>query len=248
MKHFTLLIILLVFGNPLLAQNEQTFKDIQFVTKDKLTISGIMQYPTTDKKENFPVVILIHQGRSSTKEWAESSILNKLLENGFAILAYDIRLHGKSGKDGEFGDLYNNPERAPLDLLAAIAYLEQDKQIDASSIGILGASIGANLASMAAASEKYNIKSAVAMSAKTQAAQNLSGNQEKLSPKNVFYIASKEEQDGKRMAWANELFTLTSGMKKVEIAEGNKHGSFILGEHSYLESEIIAWFNMSLKE
>ena len=248
MKHFTLLIILLFLGNPILAQNEQTFKDIQFLTKDEIKISGIMQYPSTAGESKFPVVILIHQGGSSTKEWAESSILNKLLENGFAILAYDIRLHGESEKDGEFGDLYNNPERAPLDLLAAIAYLEQDKKIDTSRIGILGASIGANLACMAAASEKYNIKSAVSISAKTQAAQNLSGSKETISPKNVFYIASKEEQDGKRMAWANELYTLTSGMKKVEIAEGNKHGSFILGEHSYLESEIIAWFNMSLKE
>lgn len=234
--------------SPLSAQNGQTFKEIQFKTTDNIAISGILQYPSAAEKGNFPAVILIHQGGSSIQEWIESAILNKLLENGFAILAYDIRMHGNSGKDGEFSDLFNNPNRAPLDLLAAIAFLEQNKNIDASRIGILGASIGGNLACLAVSSEEYHIKSAVSMSAKTQAVQNLSGSTEIISPKNIFYIASKEEQDGKRVTWANELYTLSAGMKKVEIAEGHKHGSYILTEHAYLEDEIITWFNTSLKE
>lgn len=246
MKHLAFLIILTLLGNNLLAQNELTFREINFLTKDNVKISGSFQYPSKVQKSIFPVVILIHQGGSSRQEWIESSILNKLLKNGFAILAYDIRMHGKSGKDGEFSDLYNNPERAPMDLFAAIEFLEQDKNIDSSRIGILGASIGGNLACMAVSSEKFNVKSAISISAKTGAVQNLSGMKDTIIPENIFYIASKNEQSGKRVEWANELYSLTKGKRKIEIAPGNKHGSPILGENEYLDNEIIQWFNSSL--
>lgn len=248
MKHIAFLIVVIFFTNNLLAQDKQSFKEVTFLTKDTIEISGLFKYPSKIEKTKFPAVILIHQGGSSKQEWIESSILNKLLKNGYAVLAYDIRLHGNSGKDGEFSDLFNNPERAPMDLLAAINFLKQNKNIDSHRIGILGASIGANLACMAAASEKYNIKSAVSISAKTEAAQNLSGKKETIKPKNVFYIASKNEQNGKRDKWANELYALTNGLKKVEIGSGNKHGSHILKENKHLESEIIEWFNSTLKK
>lgn len=152
----------------------ELFKEVTFLTQDSITISAVYEYPKV-KKTFFPVIILIHQGGSSRNEWIELPIIAKLLENGYAILAYDIRLHGKSTKDGEFSDLYNNPKRAPFDLLAAIKFLNQDKRIDSNRIGIIGASIGANLACLASCSNDFIIKSAVSLSAKTTAVQNLSG-------------------------------------------------------------------------
>jgi len=62
------------------------------------------------------------------------------------------------------------------------------------------------------------------MSAKTIAVQNLSGMKDPIVPQNVFYIASKNEQGGKRENWANELFDISKGERKIEIAPGNKHG------------------------
>jgi dipeptidyl aminopeptidase/acylaminoacyl peptidase len=161
-------------------------------------------------------------------------------------LAYDIRLHGTSGKDGKFADLFNNPNRAPLDLKAALKFLKNDGKINANRIGIIGASIGSNLATVAASDKSYGIKSVVILSAKTSAVQNLSGQKNTISPKNAFYIASKEEQGGKRDFWANELYKLTSGKKKVSIAPGKKHGSYILREHTYLQDEILKWFQEAL--
>ena len=210
-----------------------------------LLFSAAYQYPDI-KKADVPVIILIHQGGSSRKEWLDLPITAKLLEKGYAILAYDIRVHGKSGKDGEFADLYDNPKRAPLDLLAAIKYLEKDPRINSNRIGILGASIGGNLACVASSLDNFNIKSAVTISAKTAAVQNLSGAKGAISPKNVFYIASKNEQDGKREDWAVELYNITDGKRKIEIPSGNKHGSFILKEHEYLDAKILKWLKKTL--
>lgn len=133
-----------------------------------------------------------------------------------------------------------------MELLATIDVLEKEKNIDSNRIGIIDASIGANLACVASASDKYNIKSAVSMSSMTNAIQNLSGSNAPLTLKNVFHIASKEEQNGMRATWANELFSITTAYKEVVIANGNKHGLFILRENSSLQTEILKWFKKIL--
>ena len=227
------------------AQTDSSFKEVAFLTQDSLRISASYKYPEL-KGQKVPAVILIHQGRSSRKEWLALPITNKLIQEGYAVLVYDIRLHGTSQSDGEFSDLYNNPKRAPYDLQAAIGFLQQDALIDAQRIGVMGASIGGNLASVSASSKSYGVKSVISLSAKVSAVQNLSGRKKKLSFKNAFYIASEGEQDGKRAAWAKDLFRLTSGERKVVIAKGNKHGSFILKENPSMDKDILAWFKLTL--
>jgi pimeloyl-ACP methyl ester carboxylesterase len=229
------------------AQQKNDTSEIEFTTTDNIKISASYLLPTTETKAKLPVLILIHQGGSSRQEWLEAPIVNQLLKNGYAVLAYDVRQHGTSAKDkGNIYDLFNNPKRAPLDLLAAIQFLNKDKRIDVNRIGIIGASIGANLACVAASSDDYSVKSVVSISAKTEAAQNLSGTKTPISLKNAFHISSKNEQNGMRDKWANELYNKTTGYKKVVIAEGNKHGSYILRENESLVNEIIEWFKKTL--
>ncbi|WP_034061948.1 alpha/beta hydrolase [Lacinutrix jangbogonensis] len=228
------------------AQTEAKTQEITFKTRDSITISATFEIPKTESK-SIPAIILIHQGGSSREEWKSLKLWNNLLAKGYAVLAYDIRIHGKSSKDkGDLYDLFNNPNRAPLDLLAAITFLENQKEIDSHRIGIIGASVGANLACVAAASKDYNIKSVVSISAKTEAVQNLSSSTKELKLKNAFHIASKKEQNGKRALWAHELFSKTTGSKKVEIASGDKHGSYILSEHEYLQQQILDWFKETI--
>jgi len=219
--------------------NAQDSLNIKITTNDGINISATYQLPKINEVK-IPAVILIHQGGSSRKEWYELTIINKLLNQGYAIIAYDIRQHGKSDKDsGTMSDLFNNPKRAPNDLWAVIKFLQNDSRIDPNRIGIIGASIGANLACMA--SENENIKSVVVMSAKTVAAENLSGKTEAIIPKNAFYIASEEEQRGMRKKWAEELYKRTMGKKRIEITKGDKHGSYILRDSKDTEDHIIDW-------
>lgn len=245
MKILNIVLFLCIASIFTLPAQESKSKEVEFTTTDGIKISATYQLPKTTEKT--PVVVLIHQGGSTREEWKELTLWNKLIENGYAILAYDVRLHGKSGKDkGNMYDLFNNAKRAPLDLQAAIKFLENDKRIDAKRIGVVGASIGGNLSCVAASSTNYNVKSVVVMSAKTSAAQNLSGKKAAITPKNAFYIASADEQGGKREEWAKELYTKTTGKRKVEIAKGNKHGSFILREDKALEDAIIKWLKETL--
>jgi len=242
----TLLLPLLFLSFNNNAQTEAKTKEVSFITKDSITISATFETPKTQNK-TIPAIILIHQGGSTREEWKSLKLWNNLLAKGYAVLAYDIRIHGKSGKDkGDIYNLFNNPNRAPLDLLAAITFLKNQTEIDSKRIGSIGASVGANLACVAAASPEYNIKSVVSISAKIEAVKNLSGSTKALELQNAFHIASKEEQDGKRAFWANELFAKTTDSKKLEIASGDKHGSFILAEHEYLQELVLDWFEETL--
>ena len=220
MKTITILslLIILLLSYDSKSQIGKEAHEVEILTEDGLTISASYQYPK-DPSKFTPVIILIHQGGSSRIEWLELSLWNQLLDEGYALLAYDIRQHGKSSKDdGDLMDLFSNPERAPIDLLAVIEFLDKDDRTDSERIAIVGASIGANLACVAASMDKYNIKSAVSLSAKTSAVQNLSGMNDPVIPNNVFYIASENEQNGLRKKWAYELYETTIGNKKIEVS------------------------------
>jgi len=239
-------LILIAFLGLTLHLSAKQAQEVSFKTRDGIKISATYQLPQFSSGK-IPVVILIHQGGSSRNEWKSRAIWNFLIKEGYAILAYDIRHHGDSEKDaGDMNDLFNNPNRAPLDLLAAISYVKKDKRIDQDRIGIIGASIGANLACVAAASDNYGVKTVVALSAKTTAAQNLSGKTKPITLKNALFIASEDEQNGMREKWAKQLYEMTTGNKLVGIAPGNKHGSYILKEDKNMNTVVQEWIKNTL--
>ena len=225
----------------------QELEQVSFQTDDglKIAASALIANPKTDARS--PAIVFIHQGGSKRSEWTTSSLWKKLAADGYTLLAYDVRMHGDSGKDdGSMVDLFNNPKRSPNDLKAAIQFLKSKPTVNPDRIAVIGASIGGNLACVASADNSFGIKSAVAMSSKTAAAQNLSGRDELIKPKNVFHVASEDEQGGMRKKWAEELFERTTGERKVVIAKGKQHGSFILPGNPDLEDAIVAWIKKTL--
>jgi len=84
----------------------------------------------------------------------------------------------------------------------------------------------------------------VSLSSKTSAVQNLFGSDAPIQLKNAFHIAS--EGEGQRKDWAKELYNVTSGKRKIVIAKGSKHGSFILKSNKKLSTEVVEWFKDTL--
>lgn len=109
------------------------YEDISLYTSDGVTLAG-WYVPS----QNQAAVIVVHdlQGNRMTA----LHHLEALATQGYGVLAFDLRAHGESGGD-RFAAGWNSDQ----DVLAAVDYLENQKNIDPERIGALGLSVGANV-------------------------------------------------------------------------------------------------------
>ena len=219
---------------------------IRFQTHDQVEISATVSVPKNNQ-ENYPAVIFIHQGGSDKSEWTSTALYRNVVTSGMIAMAYDVRGHGLSEGAADIA-LFDDPNRAPLDLQAALIYLGERDDVDLNRIAVVGSSIGANLACMAVGSSNYKVKTAVAISGKTSAALNLAGGPKNFSEfSSVFLLASELEQDGKRAKWAAELHKIASAPKRLEIIKGsNAHGVHIFKDDAGLQDRILNWLKETL--
>lgn len=132
---------------------------VKFESAEKVEIVGTFyQSP----KANSPAVLLMHQWQSSRKSFDEFA--KRLQMQGFSVLAIDGRGFGDSIKTTDGKEVKQNPEVEKLDSISvknmtadvgnAFQFLAKQKNVDASRIGIVGASYGSSLAIIYAAENK----------------------------------------------------------------------------------------------
>ena len=108
-------------------------------------------------KANSPAVLLLHQWQSTRKSF--DLFAKQLQAKGFGVLAIDGRGFGESVKttDGKTISLSRTDETVKgmnADVDNAFQFLAKQKNVDASRIGIVGASYGSSLALIYAAENK----------------------------------------------------------------------------------------------
>jgi alpha-beta hydrolase superfamily lysophospholipase len=89
-----------------------------------------------------PAVVLVHMLGRSKEEW--SIVAERLADAGIASLAIDLRGHGRSMGDGSALATMVRDVRAAIDWLAIQPAVRPDR------LGVVGASLGASLAALAA--------------------------------------------------------------------------------------------------
>ena len=114
---------------------------VKIVTSDGVELAGVYRHTNQDR-----LAILLHMMPATKESW--DSIAQKLLEQGWASLAFDQRGHGQSSMGGtldykQFNEQQQQAKR--LDLEATLAWA-QDNGFDEAHTILIGASIGANLA------------------------------------------------------------------------------------------------------
>lgn len=123
-----LLLAVAVLSAPFLTAQEA----VRFTAKDGWQIYGDL-YGKGNR-----AVLLVHGARFDKSSWAVQA--KAIAKEGFQVLAIDLRGKGMS-KEGPAEN--RNDIAMPLDLLAAIRYLQGN---GARSVSIVGASMGGNLA------------------------------------------------------------------------------------------------------
>lgn len=133
------------------------YEDVQFPARDGLRVSGWFIPVSENKNQKLPTVVVVHSwlwnrsgyeadGLFANVTGSKTIDLMKLAKDfhlqGFNVLTFDLRNHGQSAasRPVTFG------QGEAKDLLGALSYLETRNDVDPESIGVIGFSIGANVA------------------------------------------------------------------------------------------------------
>lgn len=115
------------------ADIEIAYENITLTTSDGIELSG-WYVPS----KNEAAVIIVHSLQGNRTVAIHH--LQVLAEQGYGVLAFDLRAHGESG-----GDRFAAGWDSDKDVLAAITFLTEQADIEPDRIGALGLSVGANV-------------------------------------------------------------------------------------------------------
>ena len=184
-----------------------------------------------------PAVILVHTLTRSRREWDAAA--SRLASDGIAALAIDLRGHGESSGDA------SNLAAMINDVKAARRHLAVRADVIHSRIGVVGTSIGANLAALAAADEP-GIASLILLSPsldyrglRIEAALKKYGNRP------VLLVAGTD--DGYGMRTVKDLAKAGGGPREVLLLDNAGHGMTMLTKAPDLGRQIVDWFHRTLQ-
>lgn len=206
--------------------NASATSALTIVTDDDVVLVGDLIYPRGTGP--FPAVILVHEFGQDRHQW--DAYRDTFVADGFAVLTYDTRGFGESALDRVPGAQTSFFGSMPNDLTAVVAYARRQTKIDAAQINVVGASLGANIAYVAAGSDLGTAKT-VLLSPGVNA--QLDGSTViNFRPINIFGLTSAAEQ-----TTLDGLMASVSEPKKTTIVnEGTGRGVALLQNTEVFQS------------
>jgi pimeloyl-ACP methyl ester carboxylesterase len=157
-KHifYLLCLMLALCIMPALAQEAAapTPEAVEVEATDGLALKGDLYRPATIPEEGAPTLLLMHQYQSSRHGYA--TVIPQFVEEGYIVLVVDLRGHGETGGKNDW-------VAAQADTQTWLAWLREQEGVRDNAIGIIGASIGSNLALVGCAHDELCV-TAIALS------------------------------------------------------------------------------------
>ena len=194
--------------------------------EDGASLAGAYYEPSTQPA---PGIVLLHMLKRSHTDWDAAA--SRLADAGFAVLALDFR----------GGEAVTN---LSIDVRAAKAFLRSLANVVPSSIGIAGASIGANLALLDAA-EDPGVRSIALLSPgidytglRTEAAMK------KYGSRPALLVSSRKDP----YAWRSvrHLSSIGPGTREVRLTDAVAHGTALLARDPDTIGALVDWFKRTL--
>lgn len=188
-----------------------------------------------------PAVIFVHMLHKTRHDW--DAVASQLASEGIGALALDLRGHGESSgtlPEGEAAD-YSVFVR---DVSAARRYLATRSDVVPSRIGIAGASIGANLAVLAAAGDPAVATVALLSPSSDYRGLHIDAAMKKYASRPALLIAS--DDDAYAMRSVKDLQKAGGGKREMLILNHAGHGTVMLGRDADLPRTLVDWFRRTL--
>jgi len=219
------------------AAEQQT---VTLTTRDGVLLTGTLYLPA---RTPAPGVVLLHMATRSRQDWEATGLA--FAREGLAALAIDFRRSGTApvGPDGTvpasggFSDLV-------IDAEAARGYLAARPEVVATRLGMAGASLGANVAVLAASNDP-SIRSLALLSASLdyrglrieQAITRYGG-------RPALLVASSEDPFALRTA--RTLVSAGEGARELRVLSEAGHGTVMIDRHPELIDALVDWFSRTL--
>ena len=212
---------------------------VVFRTSDGVTITGTWYEPSFRPA---PAVVLIHMLGRSRGDW--DSLASRLAGGGVGALAIDLRGHGESPWSPASGD---TPDYSMLvrDIEGARRFLASRSDVQASRIGLAGASIGANLAALEAAADGGVASVALLSPSLDYRGLRIEAAVRKYGSRPLLLVVSDDDPYATRSAAG--LQKAGAGIRELISLRSAGHGTNMLARAPELGPMLVAWFQRTLQ-
>ena len=219
---------------PLSADSKNASKPVSFKTADGWSIKGTLY----SASESSGAAVLLHQRGGAKSDWI--SLCESLKTKGVTALAIDQRGAGES-TEGPGGKGENASWDTSEDIAAAVGYLKNYK-----TIGLAGASYGANNALIYAAKHPDRIKAVALFSPGADYGGLKTAEPAKLwkGPLRVYHDRG-DSVAGEGPLMIDKMSISTD--HRLLISEGDRHGTALLGEAMKGKDAVDKFFESALK-
>lgn len=204
-------------------------------TDDGVVLAAMWYEPSTRPA---PAVILVHMLQRSRRDF--EALASRLSADGIGALAIDLRGHGESQHTGEIQD-YSS---FVLDVKAARRFLAGRSDVQQSRVGIVGASLGANLAMLEAGGDGSIASVALLSPSLEYRGLRIEPSLRKYGARPALLVAADDDPYAARSA--RELRKVGEGRRELLILSHAGHGTQMLGRDPDLVRTVTDWFKRTL--
>jgi dienelactone hydrolase len=206
-------------------------RQVSFRAEDGRVVVGTL---TDANQRPAPAVVLVPMLGRPRDDW--QSLAQRLAEAGITALAIDVRDAGASSE----GSL----ETGSLDVVAAVTFLTGQPDVRAGSIGVLGASLGANLAAVAAGRDSRVRALALLSPSLDYRGVRIEAAMKEYGARPALLMASLKDPYAARSA--RTLADAPPGPRELHWADVPAHGTLLLARDSDLARALVDWFQRTL--
>lgn len=209
---------------------------VSFRTDDGVTIAATWYEPSSRPA---PAVVLVHMLQRSRRDW--DGLASRLAAAGIGALAIDLRGHGESSPSAAaeasgYADLVQ-------DVRAARRFLGSRPDVIPSRIGIAGASLGANLAALAAADGAFASVALLSPSLDYRGLR-IEAAVRKYGSRPMLLVSSDDDPYARRSALDLQK---TGASRELLSLVGAGHGTNMLGRAYELPQALVEFFSRTLQ-
>jgi pyridoxine 5-phosphate synthase len=213
---------------------EAAGRPVQFPSTDGVTIAGEL-FDAASRPA--PAVLLVHMLSRTKSDWG--SLPDRIRDAGITALTIDLRGHGQSaGAASDFQAMVR-------DVRAAAQWLSTRPNVRGDAIAIVGASLGASLAQLAAVeSPQVRYLALLSPSLDYRGLRTDTALVKRLGSRSIWLAAS--DQDPLALRTLRDIAGEPSGPREQHVSTVVAHGTALLDKDADLGRALVDWLRRSL--